>query len=73
MMGRPDPHNPGRYLPAVDDPGAAAASRVLVKRMLSVFGYDEAPHGHAEVVFDNARVPAASMLLVSVAPTPPCE
>jgi acyl-CoA dehydrogenase len=31
--------------------------------MLPVFGFDEAPHGHAEVVFDRARVPAANMLL----------
>ena len=34
----------------------------VVKRMLPVFGYDEAPHGHAEVVFDNVRLPAANML-----------
>src|SRR5258708_9710106 len=31
--------------------------------MLPVFGYDEAPHGHAEVLFDNAPIPAANALL----------
>jgi acyl-CoA dehydrogenase len=36
---------------------------VVIKRMLPVFGYDEAPHGHAEVLFDNVRIPAANMLL----------
>ena len=41
----------------LDTPG------VRVERTLSVFGYDEAPHGHAEIVFENARVPVENVLL----------
>jgi acyl-CoA dehydrogenase len=36
---------------------------VTIKRMMHVFGYDDAPHGHAEITYENVRVPAGNLLL----------
>ena len=39
------------------------AAGVKIERMLTVYGYDHAPHGHAEVTYDNVRIPVSNMLL----------
>jgi len=63
FMGKTDPNNPDKYrqqsqiLIPRDTPG------IKVLRMLSVFGYDDAPHGHAEVEFKDVRVPASNLIL----------
>ena len=62
FMGKTDPtakkhQQQSMVLVPMDAPG------VKVERLLTVFGYDHAPHGHGEVSYENVRIPVSNMLL----------
>ena len=63
FMGKTDPDNPDKHkqqsmiLVDKDAPG------IKIKRHLPVFGFDDAPHGHAEIEFNDVKVPPENILL----------
>ena len=62
VMGKTDPNAPkhtqqSMILVPANTPG------IKIVRSLSLFGYDDAPHGHMEVILENVRVPASNILL----------
>ncbi len=63
FMGKTDPKNPDKYKQQSMIVVPRDSKGITVKRMLTVFGYDDAPHGHGEVLFENVRVPASNLLL----------
>ena len=75
ISGAGDPRCKISIFMGLSDPDAAPHKRqsmilvpmdtkgVTIKRMMHVFGYDDAPHGHAEITYENVRVPADNMLL----------
>ncbi|KAJ5512337.1 Acyl-CoA oxidase/dehydrogenase type 1 [Penicillium fimorum] len=63
VMGKTDASNPDTYKQQSVILVPAGLPGITVHRMLTVYGYDDAPHGHGHITFKNVRVPASNMVL----------
>lgn len=63
VMGKTDPNNKDPYRQQSVVLVPADTKGITIKRMLKVYGYDDAPHGHGHLTFDNVRVPVSNMVL----------
>ncbi|OQE92636.1 hypothetical protein PENNAL_c0007G10519 [Penicillium nalgiovense] len=63
VMGKTDPTNPDTYKQQSVILVPAGLPGITVHRMLTVYGYDDAPHGHGHITFKDVRVPASNMVL----------
>jgi len=62
FMGKSDPEAPRHQQQSMVIVPAGTPGMTVVRR-LTLFGYDDAPHGHYEVLFENVRVPSSNMIL----------
>ncbi len=63
VMGKSDPNNPNRHLQQTQVLVPKNTPGVEIIRPLTTLGFDDAPIGHAEIIFENVRVPSTNVLL----------
>lgn len=63
VMGKTDPNNENRHLQQSQVLVPTNTAGVTIVRPMQVFGYNDAPEGHAEVIFENVRVPVKNIIL----------
>lgn len=63
VMGKTDPTNSNAHKQQSIMLVPSNAKGITIKRMMSVYGYDDAPHGHGHLVFKDVRIPVSNIVL----------